>query len=78
AINGVAAFTGKMSANDRNAFQAIVSYQGDITDGVQSTRQALNQMTDGTDWTSLISSVDDGIRTIGNGMDGLRTNLARL
>ena len=78
AINGLAAFTGKMSANDRNAFQAIVSYQGDISDGVQSTRHALTQMTEGTDWTSLIGSVDDGVRTIGNGMDGLRINLARL
>lgn len=78
AINGIAVFTGKMSANDRNAFQATVSFQDDINEGVQSTRQALNQMNDGTDWTSLVGSVDDGIRSIGNGMDGLRNSLARL
>lgn len=78
AIQTLTSLSSKLTANDRSAFQSIVIHEGEVTDSAQALRQTLNQMTDGSDWTSLIVTLGDNVSSLAGAMDGLRTNLARL
>lgn len=78
AVQTLTSLSGKLTANERSAFQSMVAAQGDATDVAQDLRQTLNQMTDGGDWTSLVATLDDQVRSLSSAMEVLRSGLSRL
>jgi hypothetical protein len=78
AVQTLTSLSSKLTANERSAYQSIVIHQGEVTDSIQTIRQTLNQMTEGSDWTGLVSTLSDNMSSLAGAMDGLRSNLARL
>lgn len=78
AIQTLTSLSGKLTANQRSAFQSTVGAQGEVTDAAQSIRQTLNQMVEGNDWTSLIGTVDQQVSSLSSAMDALRSGINRL
>lgn len=77
-FRSITALSSSLNAQERAAYQAIVLHQDEVTDSINSCRQTLNQMGEGSDWVHLIETVLDNTQSLGGAMDGVRVNLAKL
>lgn len=77
-FRSITALSSNLNAQERAAYQAIVVHQDEVTDSINSCRQTLNQMGEGSDWVNLIESVLENTQSLAGAMDGVRVNLAKL
>lgn len=77
-FRSITALSSSLNPQERAAYQAIVVHQDEVTDSINSCRQTLNQMGEGSDWVNLIESVLENTQSLSGAMDGVRVNLAKL
>lgn len=77
-LRSVTALSSSLNAQERAAYQSIVVHQGEVTDSINSCRQTLNQMGEGSDWVNLIEAVLENSQSLAGAIDGVRVNLAKL
>lgn len=77
-FRSITALSSNLNAQERAAYQAIVVHQDEVIDSINSCRQTLNQMEEGSDWVTLIESVLENTQSLAGAMDGVRVNLAKL
>ena len=78
AVQSLSSLSSRFSGSERTAFQKIVISASGMAQEIAAIRQAVTAMTDGTDWTAQIQTVNDSLAQLGVEFDDLAEGIADL